>query len=313
MRAALQYQPREEQRSLGAEIEAPLRALLPIARLHGGEPGETAAVWHELEALGILAAARDEAAGGSGLGAVETALIAIELGRRLASPAVFATMAGATVLRGTPTPVAAAFDREVWIDEPGATLRLVRGEDGAALSPLSETASVIDDQVWGVRLMRGAIATPIQALDVAALRLLRLLDAAALTGIAAATLDMAVDYAKTREQFGRPIGSFQAIKHHCANMAIAARAALDLTTFAAVAIDGGRAGVAHQTESAFLVAADAAIGNAGLNIQIHGGIGFSAEADPHLFLKRAQLIAALGGGVEAATLRVAASRPDEGD
>jgi alkylation response protein AidB-like acyl-CoA dehydrogenase len=114
-----------------------------------------------------------------------------------------------------------------------------------------------------------------------------------------------VAYAGIREQFGRPIGSFQAVKHHCANMAIAARCARDQTTFAAVAIDEERPDAQLQVECAYLIAATAALENAGKNIQIHGGMGFSDEADPHLFLKRAQLLIAIAGGLEAATSRIA--------
>ncbi|WP_331274484.1 acyl-CoA dehydrogenase family protein [Sphingobium sp. JAI105] len=107
------------------------------------------------------------------------------------------------------------------------------------------------------------------------------------------------------EQFGRPIGSFQAVKHHCANMAVAARNAIDLVTYAAVAADQARPDAAFLANSAFIIAAQGAIDNAGRNIQIHGGIGFSDEADAHLFLKRGQLLATIGGGVEAALERIA--------
>jgi alkylation response protein AidB-like acyl-CoA dehydrogenase len=141
--------------------------------------------------------------------------------------------------------------------------------------------------------------------DAAALLRLRLIDAAALAGIARAALDMGVAYAGIREQFGRPIGSFQAVKHHCANMAIAANCARDQTAFAAVAVDDDRADAIMQVESALLVAGKAALENAAKNIQIHGGIGFSDEADPHLLLKRAQLLIAISGGLEAANHRVA--------
>jgi len=132
-----------------------------------------------------------------------------------------------------------------------------------------------------------------------------LIDAAALAGISQAALDMSVAYAGVRQQFGRPIGSFQAIKHHCANMAIAASCARDQASFAAVAVDEGRDDAALQVECAFWVAGTAALENAGKNIQIHGGIGFSDEADPHLFLKRAQLLIAIAGGLEAANGRIA--------
>jgi alkylation response protein AidB-like acyl-CoA dehydrogenase len=121
---------------------------------------------------------------------------------------------------------------------------------------------------------------------------------------------MAVAYAGVREQFGRPIGTFQAIKHHCANMVVAARCARDQTNFAAVAFDDERPDAALQVECALLVAGSAALDNAGKNIQIHGGMGFSDEADPHLFLKRAQLLLALAGGLDAANVRVASLQAD---
>ncbi|HSX57595.1 MAG TPA: acyl-CoA dehydrogenase family protein, partial [Sphingomonas sp.] len=112
-------------------------------------------------------------------------------------------------------------------------------------------------------------------------------------------------YSQVREQFDRPIGSYQAVKHFCANMAIAAQSAGDLVTFAAVAVDNGRADAAAQVEAAWIAAAQAALGNAATNIQIHGGIGFSDEADPHLYIKRARLLVAVGGGIEAALERIA--------
>jgi alkylation response protein AidB-like acyl-CoA dehydrogenase len=109
-------------------------------------------------------------------------------------------------------------------------------------------------------------------------------------GIAEATRDMAVEYAKTREQFGRPIGSFQAIKHICADMAIRCEAAACQTTFASLVLAEGHDGAAFHATSSKLVAAAAAVKNASQNIQVHGAIGFTAEADPHLFLKRAHVI-----------------------
>ena len=118
-----------------------------------------------------------------------------------------------------------------------------------------------------------AEATPAQVVR------LRLLDAAALAGLARAALDMAVAYAGLREQFGRPIGSYQAIKHHCANMALAARCAADQVSFAATALDDAREDAVLQVECAVYVAGSAALDNSGKNIQIHGGIGFSDEAE----------------------------------
>jgi alkylation response protein AidB-like acyl-CoA dehydrogenase len=253
--------------------------------------------------------------GGSGLGAAEEALIVIALGRCLAAPAVLATIwathAGqrdrAIDLAGRR--VAAAYrrgDRTVIVEDPEADLVLVREPDGAALYELNDPGGArVDHRLWLAQLRTISLGEPIVRFDETQLQRLRLLDAATLAGIAEATLDMAVAYAGMREQFGRAIGSFQAVKHHCANMALATRCALDQTSFAAVAIDEARDDAALQVESALFVAGSAALENAATNIQIHGGIGFSDEADPHLFLKRAQLLITLAGGMDAANWRVA--------
>ncbi len=305
----LHYHPTSDQLLLASELGGAIDALLPPARAQlGGAEGES--IWERLAELGVLSACVAEDRGGSGLGATEQVLIATALGRRLAAPAVFATMAtmgaAADLSGGSEARIAAALpgDAPLWVDEPGATLLLVRQADGATLHAMPDDRRTIDEDSWAARLVTGPIGSPLVVLDDRTLLRLRLVDAAALAGIAGAVLDMAVDYAKLREQFGRAIGSFQAIKHHCANMAIAARSAQDLTNCAAVALDEGRAEAPRLIASAFLVAAHAAIDNAGLNIQIHGGIGFSAEAEPHLYLKRAQLLAGIGGGVGAATDRL---------
>jgi len=261
-----------------------------------------------------------EERGGSGLGAAEEALIVIGLGRRLAAPAILATI-GATHARlgthATDLPidlngrrVAAAYkrgERIIIVEDPQADLVLVRDGEGAALYELAGSSpSSVDHRLWLAHLRSTAgLGEPIARFDAQQLLLLRLIDAAALAGIAEATLDMSVAYAGMREQFGRPIGSFQAVKHHCANMAIAARCARDQTSFAAVAIDEERNDAALQVESALFVAGSAALENAAKNIQMHGGMGFSDEADPHLFLKRAQLLITIAGGLDAANRRVA--------
>src|SRR6202034_760159 len=117
--------------------------------------------------------------------------------------------------------------------------------------------------------------------------------AAEAIGIAAETTEQAAEYAQVRQQFGRPIATFQAVKHHCANMQVAA----DLAT--AATCDAGRAGLGggDQLSYAAAIAAalpvPAAVGIATLNIQVHGGIGFTWEHDAHLYLRRAAAIAAV--------------------
>lgn len=315
MESATRYHPSPDQLALASTIEESLTPLLPISRLHAS-PTEDDRTWSSLEEIGIFGITASEAAGGSGLGAVEEALIAMALGRQLAAPSVLATLGaahaapigGAAAVKGRR--IAAGLrrgDRTVVVQDGAAELVLVRAPTGAAVYATdSATSRPLDRRLWLADLSEYAsLGEPVARVDDARLPRLRLLDAAALAGIAAAALGMGVSYAGMREQFGRPIGSFQAIKHHCANMAISASCARDQVSFAAVAVDDKRSDAALQVECALWVAGSAALENAGKNIQIHGGIGFSDEADPHLLLKRAQLLIALAGGLEAANRRIA--------
>ncbi len=131
----------------------------------------------------------------------------------------------------------------------------------------------------------------------------RTLLAAEAVGGAAECVDAAVAYAKVRQQFGRTIATFQAVKHHCANMLVASESAL------AAVWDASRAASEHTADSSAdepqfrLVAAVAAAlafpayaRNAELNIQVHGGIGFTWEHDAHLHLRRSLVTTALFGG-----------------
>jgi len=305
------YHPSAEQLALGSAIEESLVKLLPLSRLHAS-CHEDAATWRGLEEIGVFSIGVSEDSGGSGLGAVEEALIVMSLGRRLASPAVLATI-GAALARGgaySGGRAAAAYrhaDRVILVEEPETPFVLLRDGANVALHDSRAWRSeLIDGRLWLARLREVAgTGEPLERFDAIQLARLRLLDAAALAGIADAALESSVGYAGVREQFGRPIGSFQAVKHHCANMAIAARCARDQALFAAVALDEGRAEAPMEVEYAFLVAGSAALENAKLTVQIHGGMGFSDEADPHLFLKRARLQVAIGGGLEAAGERIA--------
>jgi len=114
--------------------------------------------------------------------------------------------------------------------------------------------------------------------------------AAMLVGIAEATRDLSAEHAKTRVQFGRPIGVHQAIKHRCADMAVRAEAAGSQMLLAALCVESGRADATFQAAAAKVVATDAAVANAASTIQVHGGMGFTSEHDAHLFLERAHVL-----------------------
>ena len=139
------------------------------------------------------------------------------------------------------------------------------------------------DASTGISAEPSATAALEHTLDVAAIAL-----AAEQLGGAQRALDMAVEYAKIRHQFGRPIGSFQAIKHRCADLLLEVESLRSAVGYAAAAVAESPAEVpviaslvkAYASETYFHVAAE--------NIQIHGGIGFTWEHDAHLYFKRAK-------------------------
>jgi alkylation response protein AidB-like acyl-CoA dehydrogenase len=120
-------------------------------------------------------------------------------------------------------------------------------------------------------------------LDVAAIA-----QAAEQLGGAQRALDMAVEYAKVRHQFGRPIGSFQAIKHRCADLLLEVESLRSAVQYAAAAVAEGSAEVPVVASLVKAYASDVYFHVAAENIQIHGGIGFTWEHDAHLYFKRAK-------------------------
>ncbi len=122
-----------------------------------------------------------------------------------------------------------------------------------------------------------------RALDLAAIAL-----AAEQVGGAQRCLDMSVEYAKVRYQFGRPIGSFQAIKHRCADMLLQVESARSAAQYAAWAASESSPEVPVVASLAKATCSDAYFYVAAENIQVHGGIGFTWEHDAHLHFKRAK-------------------------
>ena len=106
-------------------------------------------------------------------------------------------------------------------------------------------------------------------------------------GLAQRSVDLAVAYAKERQQFGKPIGSYQAVKHHLASAQVAIEFAKPVVTAAAAEIDARDAQSRARVSHAKLVALEAADKAARASIQVHGAMGYSWEVDVHLFLKRA--------------------------
>lgn len=175
-------------------------------------------------------------------------------------------------------------------DAPGVTV-----ERAPSLDPTLGAATVRFENCAGTAVLEGAEAA--EAVR-AATRLAVLLTAAEATGVAERALRMAADYARTRHQFGHPIGAFQAIKHRLADMLIQVENARSACYGAAWAIrDGGSAGIPVEEAVAMAkaVASEAAAKVTADALQIHGGIGCTFEHDIHLFLRRAKACQLLYG------------------
>jgi len=191
---------------------------------------------------------------------------------------------------GSAGPVLAATLAQLLLLPLGDDLLVVQANDASVsieeTTSLDQTLRFAEVTVTGLAVDDAAVIRGGRAL---AITIGRVLASAEAVGGAYATTEMAVEYAKIREQFGRPIGTFQAIKHHCSNMRVSAELS------AALVWDAARVDVDSE-QAALVAAAAAAIALPGYqkaaqqNIQLHGGIGFTWEHDAHLYFKRATVL-----------------------
>ncbi len=200
----------------------------------------------------------------------------------------------------------------VW-DAPSATHLLVSdAEDQWFVAPV-DAAKITPTQVLDLSRRFGSAevdfehATPVPGLTGDLVRRTAVTYAAAeASGLARWCLQTAVEYAKVREQFGRPIGSFQAVKHLCAEMLETAEAITAVAWDVAGAASGDAEQWAYAADVAAAIAFDGAVEVAKTCIQVLGGIGFTFEHDAHLYLRRALTLRALIGDGDAAALRLLA-------
>jgi alkylation response protein AidB-like acyl-CoA dehydrogenase len=197
----------------------------------------------------------------------------------------------------SPVPMAADMDgfavtRQT---DDGEFVALVRDPKLLAMTTLDLTRSWARLDVGGSALDWSALPAGTLQLVRDALTVHRAFDA---LGGAARLLEMTVSYALQREQFGVPIGSFQAVKHHCANMAVGVEPGRAALWAAALALDEAPAERrSHAVSAAVAYAKSAASEVAGTALQVHGGIGFTWEHDLHLFLRRIKVDEAFDGTV----------------
>ncbi len=280
----VRFQLTDDQRELKKGVRGLLERRFPREALRAAvdAPGRLdRELWRALGAAGFFALTLPEAAGGVGLGRPEAVLAFEEAGRVLLPGPLVAThlAAGAVVGAADGETVVAAVDGRLveWLDAAD----VVRGDATGAVPVRS-----VDPLTPLHRVPRAAAADPL-AVDPLAV----LLTAAEQLGSAVRLSELAVQHARTREQFGRPIGAFQAVQHLCADLLVRAETARAAVYAAAVTGDPG------DIAAARLLADEAAVRGARDCLQVHGGMGFTWEADVHLHLKRAWVRAQRKGDV----------------
>src|SRR5215203_1236519 len=310
--------PDDEQTAIAATAREVIGALSPPERLRTLPPDAPVTepkLWQAAARQGFFVLDVPEEDGGAGLGLAEQTLVFRELGRSLAAGPFLGTVVAAQV-------ALAAADSDLF--EQVADGRLPVGLADPLGNGMFRTFDADDAQAFVLVTPDGAAVHDADAVEIVrrrpcvdvasrwaefrvvgepragvgrevfdALPYASVLVAAMLSGICEATRDQSAAYAKVRVQFGLPIGSFQAVKHRCADEAVRAEAATQIVTLAALAVRDRRPDADLLWAAARSVTADHAIRNAADNIQNHGGIGYTAEHDAHLFLKRAQVLADL--------------------
>lgn len=277
----------EDQLALAASVRdylAGTHGPVMLRRLDAG-PNREPGIWRGLVDMGLTTLLVPETLGGLGLGLLDAALIAAECGRFcVAEPLVDTAFIAVPwlVAKHRTDELKAIVSGARKVALPHQINPWVADGDGTALAsvdPLRNLNAVTDDQSDDPYLLNlGALMT-----------------AAQLIGLADAMLAQATDYAKIRQQFGQPIGAFQAVKHHLATAMVANEFAKPVVWRAAQSLQDQSENVAITVSHAKVAAGDAAVAMAETAIQIHGAMGYTYEVDLHFWMKRAWALAGAWG------------------
>ncbi|TDE37243.1 acyl-CoA dehydrogenase family protein [Actinomadura sp. 6K520] len=274
-----------EQRMFGETLRKLLAGAGTARAVRAWAAGDTApgrALWSSAADAGVFAVAVPEADGGAGVLPVELAVAAEELGRAAAPGPYVETLAAAELLGGSPWPSRIADgDAIVSMAVPHAldadVADLVLTADGTEREAGEPLAS-LDPARRLFRVAGGGGFSDLGALLCAAQQI----------GLGQALLDVSVEYAKTRQQFGRAIGEYQAIKHHLASAMVELEFARPLVYGAALSY--GTPDFARDASAAKAAASEASYGMAKTALQVHGAIGYTDEYDPSLWIRKARAL-----------------------
>ena len=285
----MRFLPTDEQLELQRGVRDLLDARFPLDKLPAGFDQD---VWTALVDTGVFSLRTDLE-----LGLADTVLVFEELGRACVPGPLVATSLAAGRSVG-PTTFVDAADAPLLVPHLDVSAAvLVLDGDTARLCPASSvTGTALAEPIDPLTPLHEVVRLPdgdVIATGEDGVHLRRdgaLLTAALQVGIAARLTELAVDYAKQREQFGRTIGAFQAVKHICADMFVRTELGRVAVHAAAVTCDDESGGDAMRAVAgAKLLADEAATVNSRSCVQVHGGMGFTWEVPVHFFLKRAWL------------------------
>jgi len=297
----------DEQQELRSHARSYLAERFPperVAELADSEVGWDPSSWRELAELGWLGVSVPEEQGGAGLGFVEEALLLEELGRALYPGPYFSTVGLALPALGADELVHVVSGEVRWsasldgslVPDLGIVDRVVVVENGEARAvPARGEVLETTDSTRRLGRLESDDGTPLAG-DTSLLRArAHAALAAEAVGIGERVLELGVEHAKTREQFGKPIGVYQAVSHKLADTYVEAQLSRSLTYWAAwcVAEDDPQAAVAAAAAKAY--ATEAAVAACERSIQILGGIGFTWEHMLHRYYKRALALQSFAG------------------
>jgi alkylation response protein AidB-like acyl-CoA dehydrogenase len=272
--------------------------------------GVDRAAWKELADTGVFSLVEPEAEGGVGLAYADAVLVFEELGRALVPGPLVHTFLAAGLIDGAASgdTIVGVIERPTWgpamVEHlPALDVLLVLDADGVARvdpSTLPATAlhRPLDPLTPAWRVDGLPAGTNIAGADVAdALRLRgAVLTSAVQLGLGEGALELATAYAKERQQFGKVIGQFQAVKHLCADMVARVEVCRAAVYMAGVCLDDPEVGDPARAASVARLLANATSSDNGRDcVQIHGGMGYTWEVDAHLFVKRAWVLATTYG------------------
>ncbi|MFP5023238.1 acyl-CoA dehydrogenase family protein [Pseudonocardia phyllosphaerae] len=313
-----------------------LAAVRTVVEAGSTDDGNPESLWKAAAEQGWLAVTAPEDADGLGLDLVEAQVIARALGAGVAPGPWRGTVVAIEAIRfaGSDEQKATWLPKLAAGEAVGAFTLRGSAADGLPAVEYGAIADVVvapsEDGVPGLSLVTGATATPVgsydgtvrladlgggtaEALPGATIEVQKQLDnratvlvAADLVGIAREALTRTVAYDREREQFGVPVGSFQAIKHALADLHVGVTMAEHAVLFAAYAVSAGLDEADLAVAVAKAKASEVALASTAAMVQYHGGIGYTWEHEAHFFYKRAKRLAAQYGDVATHRERIAA-------